>query len=205
MNLDVYYSIFCNLKSLQNQCLVNRLSVRPNFKHLYAHISSASWRRFCLIWSMDHNADTHRSCHAWNQRRRQMVILLYLMVLCCFHSIRGRSESYSDGLGAYPWRTGTDATDLDKYRSPRPLETHLHQLLLWTLLWHKENAENVSKHDLWSSPVLFSTADCGQKKRGSWAQKGKRSLWILLHYLKKTNKQKNNNRWCFTLNVMNEY
>lgn len=127
--------------------------------------------------------------------RRQMVISLYLMDLRCFHRIRGQSKSFRVGLGAYPWRTETDATDLDKYRAPWPLETHLLLLLCWTLLWHKDDSENVSKHDLWSSPVIFSTANCGQKKRGSWAQKGKRSHWILLHSLF---------LWCLKLDVTNE-
>lgn len=39
------------------------------------------------------------------------------MVLCCFQRIRGQSTSFRVGLGAYPWRTETDATDLDIYRS----------------------------------------------------------------------------------------
>lgn len=105
------------------------------------------------------------------------------MVLCCFHRIRGQTKWFGVGLGACPWRTWTDATELHINLSLWPLETHLPQPLLWTLLWHKDEAENVSKHDLWTSPVFFSKAYCGQKKRGSWAQKGKRSHWILLHCL----------------------
>lgn len=97
------------------------------------------------------------------------------MRLCCFHRIRGPFKSFRVGLGAYPWRTKTDATDLDIYRSSQPLDTDLRRSLLLTLLWHKDDAENVSKHDLWSSPLFFSKTNCGQKKTGSWTQKGKRS------------------------------
>lgn len=90
-------------------------------------------------------------------------------------------KSFHVGLGAYPWRTETDATDLDIYRGPWQLETHLLRYLFGILLWYKDDAQNVSKHDLWSSPVFFSKTNCGQKKRGSWAQKGEWSYRILFH------------------------
>lgn len=46
-------------------------------------------------------------------------------------------RSFGVGLGAYLWRTTTDATGLDKYRSPWPLETHLLRYLFWILLYYK--------------------------------------------------------------------
>lgn len=111
-----------------------------------------------------------------------MVILLYVILFCYFIRIGAQSKQFCGGLGACPWRTFTDAMDLYIYRCPWPLETHFHRALFWTLLWHKDDAQNVSKHDQRCYPIFFSEANCSQKKRGAWAQKGKDSHYILIQY-----------------------
>lgn len=153
--------------------------MRPNFKRLYAHLSSACDSVGAGIAIQTRSAAV---THGLEKKTDGYLGIFNSLVLFFIE--------YADRTGrlVLAWGRSHDA------RRPTP-QTRIYTAAIsrWKHILAltaasdtpgtKTRQENVPKRCLRSSPILFSKANCGQKKRGSGAQKGEKSLRILLLYL----------------------